>query len=585
MQMQPTEADKASKLSNLLNRIQTKSLNKITLKKELQQGMNSLDNITFAFNKVAGNDGAGTHGTDGQTIDGKDWNYIIKLNDKYRNNQYRPKPLRRVYIPKPNGDKRPLGIPTIDDRIIQQAMYQLLNPFYEVKFSKWSYGFRPDKSPHDAIKRIKDRFKGIKWLIKIDIKGFFDTINHDILLKIFNEDIRKAKTLKTIKQWLEAGIMDNWVFQKTFSGTPQGGIISPLLANVYLHEVDEKMEKLVVKGTPKRKSNPKYKKIQRLGFLRKAKVASDININPNIRVEYIRYADDFIIGCTGTIEQANELKQKVVSWLVRDLGLSISYDKSKIVPAHKGTKFLSYLIRVNPTASSKNKSARKSLNGKTDIRIPKEEIDNRCQRWVRVSKKKTKIIHNSQLHYRDELEIIQSYKRIVEGIIRYFAYGRNLSQLIKLAYFAEYSCLMTIAGKYKTSIARVRKKLNRGQGTWGVKYTKKTKPRYETWPKYTWDRIKRMRRYKDINPDIIPNPNTFLGRTRLTDRLKAEKCEGCQRIDNKLEIHHAKTVRNRNWQSVMNKLTMVLCKKCHRRKTNEQIKSFKNIKRKINTSE
>ncbi|WP_227807126.1 reverse transcriptase domain-containing protein [Mulberry dwarf phytoplasma] len=211
MQMQPTEADKASKLSNLLNRIQTKSLNKITLKKELQQGMNSLDNITFAFNKVAGNDGAGTHGTDGQTVDGKDWNYIIALNDKYRNNQYQPKPLRRVYIPKPNGDKRPLGIPTIDDRIIQQTMYQLLNPFYEVKFSKWSYGFRPNKSPHDAIKRIKERFEGIKWLIKIDIKGFFDTINHDILLKLLSKNIRKTKTLKTIKQWLEAGIMDNWV--------------------------------------------------------------------------------------------------------------------------------------------------------------------------------------------------------------------------------------------------------------------------------------------------------------------------------------------------------------------------------------
>ncbi|WP_339332582.1 reverse transcriptase domain-containing protein, partial [Hydrangea phyllody phytoplasma] len=482
---------------------------------------------------------------DGQTIDGKDWNYIIGLNDKYRTNQYQPKPLRRVYIPKPNGDKRPLGIPTMEDRIIQQTMYQLLNPFYEVKFSKWSYGFRPNKSPHDAIKRIKERFKGIKWLIKIDIKGFFDTINHDILLKLLSKDIRKAKTLKTIKQWLEAGIMDNWVFQKTFSGAPQGGIISPLLANIYLHQIDEKMEKLIEQGIPKRKVNPKYRKLQRLGLVRKAKVARDININPNIRVEYIRYADDFIIGCTGTMEQANELQQKVVSWLVRDLGLSISYDKSKIVPAQKGTKFLSYLIRVNPTASSKNKSARKTLNGETDIGIPKDEIDKRCKKWMTDSKKR-KIIHDRQLHFRDELEIIKSYKRVAEGIIRYFAYGRNLNQLTKLAYIAEYSCLKTIAGKYKTSIARVRKKLNRGQGTWGVKYTIKTKPRYETWPKYTWDRIKRMRRYKDINLDIIPNPNIYLSRTHLTDRLKAEECEMCQRYDVKLEIHHTKTVRNRN---------------------------------------
>ncbi|MDV3166335.1 MAG: group II intron reverse transcriptase/maturase ['Waltheria sp.' little leaf phytoplasma] len=333
--------------------------------------------------------------------------------------------------------------------------------------------------------------------------------------------------------------------------------------------MDIKINELIEKGIPIKKMNPEYNRLIRKQKGKSIKVDKWINQNQNIRVEYIRYADDFIIGCTGTRGKAEEIKEKVINWL-KDLKLEIAYDKSKIVTATKGIRFLSYMIKVKPTASAiKKKTTKKTLNGKVRTLIPKEEVNNRCHKWT----KKGKIIHDTQAVYRDRLEIIRTFKRVVEGIVRYFAYGENLSQLTKLAYIAEYSCLKTLANKEKTSLARVRKKLNIGS-SWGVRYTTKNKPKYEVWPEDNWEKIKRMRNYKGMNPDIIPNPHIYLGRTHLTDRLKAEQCELCQTKDCRLEIHHTKTVRNRNWRSILNKETMALCKKCHRFKTNQQINNF-----------
>ncbi|MDV3166195.1 MAG: reverse transcriptase domain-containing protein ['Waltheria sp.' little leaf phytoplasma] len=404
--------------------------------------MNSLDNTIIAFNKIAKNQGAGTFGVDDETIDKKDLAWLTKLNNDYREGKDQLQPAHRVFIPKPNGKERPLGIPTIADRVQQQKLYQLLNPFYELKFSEWSFGFRPGKSCHDAIKRVKQRFQGIKWLIKIDIKGYFDTIDHHILMKMLEKDIHKNKTLQTINQWLKAGIMDNYQFQQTFSGSPQGGIISPLLANIYLNQIDIKINELIEKGIPIKKTNPEYRRLIRRQKGKSIKVDRFINQNQNIRVEYIRYADDFIIGCMGTREQADEMKTKVVNWL-KYLKLTIAYDKSKIVPAHKGLRLLSYMIKINPTTSAiKRKVIKKSLNGKVRTLILKNEVNDRGKQWLRGEK----ITHNKQLINRDSLEIIRTYKRIVEGVIRYFAYGENLSQLMKLTYIAEYSCLKTPSG-------------------------------------------------------------------------------------------------------------------------------------------
>ncbi|MDO8030213.1 reverse transcriptase/maturase family protein ['Planchonia careya' phytoplasma] len=256
---------------------------------------------------------------------------------------------------------RPLDIPTIKDRLMQKCLEQLLTPYFENIFSEWSFGFRTKKSCHDAIKRIKQRFKGIDYLVKIDLKGYFDTINHGILMRTLNQFIKKNKTLATISKWLKAGFMKEDIKYESLSGSPQGGIISPLLANVYLHYIDLKMEELIEEGIPIKKGNPEYKKAWNKNQHHQLGTDRYINLNPKPRVEYIRYADDFIIGIKGEYNQAGRIKDQVTQWLKQDLNLTISKDKSKIVKAIKETRFLSYMIKVNPT----------NKNGKgKQLRIP-----------------------------------------------------------------------------------------------------------------------------------------------------------------------------------------------------------------------
>ncbi|MDO8052914.1 reverse transcriptase domain-containing protein, partial ['Vigna radiata' phytoplasma] len=188
---------------------------------------------------------------------------------------------------------------------------------------------------------------------------------------------------------------------------------------------------------------------------------SVINLNPKPRVEYIRYADDFIIGIKGEYDQAERIKDQVTKWLKQDLKLIINKNKSKIVKASKGTRFLSYMVKIYPTNKTREKKTRRnSLNGKVQIQIPRAKAKEYGEEynWL----KKGKVRHDETLADRDEFEIIGTYQTIVRGIIRYFCFANNLSALTHLNYLAEYSCLKTLARKRKTSIAKVRKKCKIG---------------------------------------------------------------------------------------------------------------------------
>ncbi|MDV3149268.1 MAG: reverse transcriptase domain-containing protein [Candidatus Phytoplasma australasiaticum] len=570
-----TTVSPETKLLRTLNRIQYCSSNGYSLKRELQQGMNNFYNTLTAFNKIAANKGAGTPGIDNKTIDGINLERLKKYHLEYVNNGYHPKPVKRILIPKDNKKTRPLGIPTIKDRLIQKGLEQLLTPYFENIFSEWSFGFRTKKSCHDAIKRTKQRFKGIDYLVKIDLKGYFETINHEILMRTLNQFIKKNKTLATISKWLKAGFMKDGIKYESLSGSPQGGIISPLLANVYLHYIDLKMEKLIKEGIPIKKSNPEYMKAWDKNQHHNLGIDRYINLNPKPRVEYSRYADDFIIGIKGEYNQAGRIKDQVTQWLTQDLNLTISKDKSKIVKASKGTRFLSYMIKVNPTNKTRErKTTKNSLNGQVQIQIPKAKAKEYGYEynWL----KKGKVKHDEALAGRDELEIIRTYKTIIRGIIQYFCQANNLGVLSHLSYLAEYSCLKTLARKRKTSIARVRKKCKIGS-TWGISYYNKGETQYEPWDVYSWGKIIKLRNYKG-NPDITINRFVFQGRTHLTDRLKAERCENCDKTT-QLQIHHIGTIRKANRKSIMNKRTKVLCKNCHRKVTNQQIQDIRKQER------
>ena len=175
-----------------------------------------------------------TKGADNATIDHMSISRIEKLIISLKDESYQPIPSRRVYIPKKNGKKRPLGIPTFNDKLLQEVVRMILEAIYEGSFDNNSHGFRPKRSCHTALQQIQKSFNGTRWFIEGDIKGFFDNINHNTLIDILRKRIDDERFLRLIRKFLNAGFIENWVFNKTYSGTPQGGIISPILANIYL---------------------------------------------------------------------------------------------------------------------------------------------------------------------------------------------------------------------------------------------------------------------------------------------------------------------------------------------------------------
>jgi len=198
-------------------------------------------NLNLAFKRVRRNKGAA--GIDGMTVDQLS-EYIYKhreeLLESLRNETYCPKPVKRVEIPKPDGSTRKLGVPTVIDRMIQQAVVQVLSPIYEQVFSDNSYGFRPERSAHDAIKKVTSLYnQGYHYVVDLDLKAYFDTVNHDLLMNFVQQQINDPWLLHLIRKFLTSGVMNGRLFQKTTKGTPQGGNLSPLLANIYLNELDK----------------------------------------------------------------------------------------------------------------------------------------------------------------------------------------------------------------------------------------------------------------------------------------------------------------------------------------------------------
>lgn len=187
-----------------------------------------------AYQRIYAKEGNMTKGADNATIDHMSISRIEKLIISLKDESYQPIPSRRVYIPKKNGKKRPLGIPTFNDKLLQEVVRMILEAIYEGSFDNNSHGFRPKRSCHTALQQIQKSFNGTRWFIEGDIKGFFDNINHNTLIDILRKRIDDERFLRLIRKFLNAGFIENWVFNKTYSGTPQGGIISPILANIYL---------------------------------------------------------------------------------------------------------------------------------------------------------------------------------------------------------------------------------------------------------------------------------------------------------------------------------------------------------------
>lgn len=269
-------------------KVDTKTVTNEILEKTL-----SKDNMNLAYKRVKANKGAS--GIDGKNVD-ELLQYLKengeKIKEDIRKGIYNPKAVRRVEIPKEDGSKRKLGVPTVVDRVIQQAVAQQLSEIYEPIFSENSYGFRPNRSCHDAILKAKEIINdGNKWIVDLDLEKFFDTVNQDKLIEILRRTIKEDKVISLIRKYLQAGVLVNGVFEKTEKGTPQGGNISPILSNIMLNELDKELER---RG-----------------------------------LQYVRYADDCMIFVKSR-KSAKRVMESITKFIETKLRLKVNREKSKV---------------------------------------------------------------------------------------------------------------------------------------------------------------------------------------------------------------------------------------------------------------
>ena len=247
---------------NVLESLKSKACNKSYKYERLYRNLYNPQFYLLAYQRIQAKPGNMTAGTDGKTIDGMGMARINALIEKMRDFSYQPNPARRTYIPKSNGKMRPLGIPSFDDKLIQEVVRLILESIYEPTFSDYSHGFRINRSCHTALKYVQKYFTGTKWFVEGDIKGCFDNVDHHVLIAILRKRIADEHFIGLLWKFLKAGYMEDWNYHNTYSGTPQGSIISPILANIYMNELDSYMAEYAEKFNcgNRRKINPAFKK-------------------------------------------------------------------------------------------------------------------------------------------------------------------------------------------------------------------------------------------------------------------------------------------------------------------------------------
>ena len=557
-----------------------------------------------AYQKIASNGGSTTKGSDGRSIDEMSLARIETLIASLKDESYQPHPSRRVHIPKKNGKTRPLGIPAFEDKLVQEVVRMILEAIYEGHFETTSHGFRPKRSCHTALLHIQKTFNGAKWFIEGDIKGFFDNIDHDVLVGILRERISDDRFIRLIRKFLKAGYVEDWTFHNTYSGMPQGGIVSPILANIYLDKLDKYVKEYIrhfdmgTKRRPGKESNDlanerkrtvrKLKKVKdgtekaalvaRLKAIEQERAAfpsGDEMDESYRRLKYIRYADDFILGVIGSKEEALRIKEDIKSFLSESLALELSEEKTLITHTGKSAKFLGYEITV-----TRNNHQRRDVQGRlrrtygkrVRLNVSMATLRDKLLEYgameikLRNGKEIWKPKCRSGLIFNDDLEILDRYNRETVGFCNYYLIANNCVVLHNFRYIMEYSMYKTFAGKYRSTVRKINKKY-RYNKLFTVKYEQKGAIKSRTFYKTSF---KRRTTAFNGSCDIEPYSIADVSRTNLTDRLKAEKCELCG-ATGKLIMHHVRNLKDlkgkESWERLMSarkRKTIALCPSCHR---------------------
>jgi RNA-directed DNA polymerase len=501
------------------------------VKRVYQLMTNYADLWCEAAENISRNRGSKTPGVDGE-IHLTAARRMEAIREDLRTGAYRPQPVRRVLIPKSKGGFRPLGIPTATDKLVQSVAARILEEIYEPVFSDHSHGFRKGRSCHTALDEFKHTWKGTKWIIEADIRGCFDNINHDVLIGLLAKRIEDRRFLKLIRSFLQVGYLADWVYNRTYSGTPQGGTVSPILANIYLHELDEWLEQKAAnfnKGNGRR-PDPEYRKrykryqavlykardLKAAGELQKARElepklrelkgqflqcpTSDTH-DPNYRrMRHIRYADDFVIGVIGSKAEATAILAELHAFMAEKLKVELAAEKTGVVHAAEGSRFLGYDIKVVTNARrfrrTRGGTRRTMMSGIATLEWPMERaLRFACERGYIDNAANRRTRPRMPLLQLTEQEIIQRYIQELRGVSNYYSRAGNWRYVGNLLHWwCKDSLVKTLASKRRARRTRTYARVKMGDAI-GIRDGEKVLQLLSP---------KRWKRYKSDNPDLKP---------------------------------------------------------------------------------
>ena len=557
-----------------------------------------------AYQNIAKSQGSMTAGTDGMTLDDMTVGRIERIIASLKDHSYQPNPARRVNIPKKSNPSktRPLGIPSADDKLVQEVVRMILEAIYEPTFSRYSHGFRPKRSCHTALSEIKTTFSGVQWVIEGDIKACFDSFDHHVLINILRRRIKDEHFIALMWKMLKAGYMEQWTYRHTYSGTPQGSGVSPILANIYMSELDNylgKYQEQFKAGIGKRKVSKEYGRARRQYVRKKEElkllqtheaVAAFKDAQKNLlntpyyvqadpeykSLHFNRYADDFIVGIIGSRKDAEKIKTDIRDFLANTLKLTLSDEKTKITHSSELIDYLGYQFTVRRCRDAKRDESgvlRRMWYGKVALYVPHSKWVQKLKEYQafkivagKDGKERWKPLHRGKLMHKDEIAIVSQFNAEIRGLYNFYSMAENVSVLNNFHFIMKGSFLKTLAAKGSTSCNKIRKKYEQ-DGVISIPYITKEGPKR---CEFYHDGFTKKKELPSLSADTLPQYVKYAKPNSLARRLKAGICELCGSDTKEIHMHHVRRLKDLKGENElelkmmqMRRKSIALCPECY----------------------
>ena len=596
----------------VLKSLTEKSKEKSYKFQRLYRNLYNPDFYWLAHKNIYANKGSMTAGADGSTMDYMSDSRIEKIIESLKDQSYQPNPARREYIAKKNSKKkRPLGIPSGDDKLVREVVKMLLESIFESNFSKRSHGFRPRKSCHTALEHIRDTFTGTHWFVEGDIEACFDSFDHHVIIDLLKRRIDDEKLIALMWKFLKAGYMEQWKYHKTYDGVPQGSGISPILSNIYLSELDTFIEEYKadfdIGTSSKRQRSREYRNAINRAYIYKKrgaelwesltdeqrkertkelkyrqaetrKLPAAIPHDESFKsVQYVRYADDFLIGVIGSHEDAQKVKDDVTKFMAEKLKLKLSDEKTKITHTGDRARFLGYDICVSREQLSIKKKdgiTQRCQSYVVKLLVPREKWVGKLLEYKAIKmvtnpngKERYKTLHRGKFINLPDIDILSAYNSEIRGLRNFYSIANDSYKIGIFANIMKYSMFKTFANKYKTNVNRIKEQYFEA-GNFTVEYQTKSGAKKAVFYNNGFARKKEATIFSEVS--LLPQYKRYDRPNSLRGRVKLGLCELCNEESDNIALHQVKRLKdlkgNTAWERRMTELrrkTLAVCQKCH----------------------